>query len=70
MLIGAPAVSAKGECPAVSLLRTWLRVDVIDGTTATLGTGVQNLAVVGDRVVTATTTDSIMLWTTTLTWGP
>jgi len=70
VLIGAPAVSAKGECPAVSLLRTWLRVDVIDGTTATLGTGVQNLAVVGDRVVTATTTDSIMLWTTTLTWGP
>ena len=71
VLIGAPAVSAQGECPAVSWPRTWLRVDVIDGTTATLGTEVQNLAVVGDRVVTATTTAQPGgVWTTTFTWGP
>ena len=70
VLIGAPAVSAQGECPALSWSRTWLRVDVIDGTTATLGTGVQNVAVVGDRVVTATTTQSGRAWTTTFTWGP
>jgi len=69
VLLGAPAPRDNGECRSVSAARTWLRVDVVDGTSQVLATDTETLAVVGDRIVTATTTHVVDTWTTRITWG-
>lgn len=70
VLIGAPAPKAGGECPRVPAMRTWLRIDVTDGSSTILATDTENLAIVGDRIITARTQGSSASWTTTITWLP
>ncbi len=71
VLIGAPAPTAAGECPRVPATRTWLRIDVVDGSSTILATDTENLAIVGDRIITARTQGSASSsWTTTIIWRP
>jgi len=51
-------------------MRTWLRIDVVDSTSTVLATETENLAIVGDRIITARTQGSTLSWTTTITWLP
>lgn len=70
VLLGAPAPTPQGECPGVPAPRTWLRIDVTDGSSTILATDTENLAIVGDRMVTATTQVTATIRTTTITWLP